>query len=673
MKDLTQLTREPIASRNAGTFVRDAIALLARLRPSTDASDTLDVEATEEVLAELSERIERVSDANDRTWAAAIASVLVDLTQQGWILSYKSQHLWGRRPGALGPENEEGVRDPRIPLRQRMLVRRDQQLAKASTRDFIQGMERWRLHRGTRASVLSLMRDGRALASGVAAGKRLEELIEPYIQFVSTDAVCDMTGLRLQDIWRYFRHTWSSPYDSVPGRSLQFLVRDRAAPLHPVIGIAALSSAAVRLGPRDRFIGWDTDQVVERLLGGDSEQALHWARRVLRSATEEIYKVDLVRDKILSADPASWTLESAAECARAAAIAKTQHHRLMDAQEYKASDDVSSEEACVNRAEFYLFRAKRALELSKLIPMLLQLDRGISRDCAGEDLIRKVVRIARSKTVGTEIADLTVCGAIAPYSHLAAGKLVAMLAISPPVIAEYKRRYANSPGIIASSMAGRPIGRPANLCVIATTSLFGKRPSQYDRLNMSAELMGGSAQQRIRYHHIDDKNADDSTKTRGMGSFHFSPRTLKALEQFVSSRKGGWKANNVFGEGTSPKLRGLRDGLVALGLEAEQMLVHGIERCMYGVKLATNVDRYLLGMDPQPEWIFDLDCRDTTRVGAWWLERWATPRVKKDEVVAALRQETLAHPIKHRGRVRLPERDGTKSLFYGGNRGDADF
>ncbi|MGQ0502081.1 MAG: Druantia anti-phage system protein DruA [Panacagrimonas sp.] len=387
----------------------------------------------------------------------------------------------------------------------------------------------------------------------------------------------------------------------------------------------------------------------------------------------EIYKVDLVRDKILPADASSWTLETAAECAKAAGIAKAQHHRLMEAQEYKASDDVSTEDACIRRAELYLFRAKRALELSKLIPMLLQLDRGISHDPAGEDLIRKIIRIARSKTVGTEIADLTVCGAIAPYSHLAAGKLVAMLAVSPPVIAEYRRRYANVPGIIASSMAGRPIGRPANLCAIATTSLFGKRPSQYDRLNISAELMGGSAQQRIRYHHIDDKNADDSTRTKGIGSFHFSASTLKALEQFVSSRKGGWKANNLFGEGTSPKLRGLRDGLVALGLEAEQMLVHGIERSMYGVKLATNVDRYLLGMDPQPEWIFDLDCRDTTRVGAWWVERWATQRVKKDEIVSALLQETLAHPIKHRARVRLPEMDGTKSLFSGEDRGDADF
>lgn len=672
MKDLTQLTREPIASRSTGFFLRDAIALLSRISPSTDARDAQDFESTEEVLVELAERVVRVPDTADRAWSAAIAGVLADLTQQGWLLSFKSRHLWGRRPGTEAPEGSEGVRDSRAPLRQRMLVRRDQQLAKASTRAFIQEMERWRLHRGARTSVLSLMRDGRALASGLAAGQRIEDLVQPYIQFVAADATCEMTGLKLQDIWRYFRHTWSSPYDSVPGRSLQLIVRDRAAPLHPVIGIAALSSAAVRLGPRDRFIGWDTDQVVDRLLQGDENEARNWATRVLQSATDEIYKVDLVRDKILPVDASLWTLETAAACAEAASIAKAQHHRLMEAQEYKASDDVSSEEACIARAEMYLFRAKRALELSKLIPMSLQLKRGLSRDAAGEELIGKLVRISRSKTVGTEIADLTVCGAVAPYSHLAAGKLVAMLAVSPITIAEYKRRYANSPGIIASSMAGRPIGRPANLCLIATTSLFGKRPSQYDRLNMPAEFFGGAERQSIRFHHINDKNAVDSTKTKGIGSFHFSGSTLKALEQFVSSRKGGWKANNLFGEGTSPKLRGLRDGLVALGLDATPLLIHGIERCMYGVKLATNVDRYLLGMDSQPEWTFDLDFRDASRVGKWWAERWAAQRAGREDVLASIGRETLAHPITHRARVRLPEREGSQLLFSSGEREDVD-
>jgi hypothetical protein len=439
------------------------------------------------------------------------------------------------------------------------------------------------------------------------------------------------------------------------------LVRDRALPFHPVIGIAALSSAAVRLGPRDRFIGWDTEQVIDRLVAGESAVALRWAREVIRNAVGEIYVVDLVRDKILPANRDEWTLDTAAACAGAALVARAQHHRLMEAKEYKSSDDVSTEEACVSRAEMYLFRAKRTGELAKLIPLLLQLKEGIPEGGEGRDLLAMTVRIARSKTVGTEIADLTVCGAVAPYAHLAGGKLVAMLAVTPEVIAEYQRRYRGVPGIIASSMAGRPIGRPANLCYVGTTSLYGRRPNQYDRLGMSAELVGGDPAMSLRYEFIRD---DTDSRTQGIGTFHFSSRTLRGLERFVQGRKGGWKANNLFGEGTSPKLRGLRDGLVAMGLEADELLVHGMERCMYGVKLAKNLDRYLLGLDSQPEWVFDPEREAVGDVARWWVERWGSVRAKRDDVRNDIAREGLAHPIRHHARVELPEKDDGQVVMF---------
>ncbi|WP_164964330.1 Druantia anti-phage system protein DruA [Rubrivivax sp. JA1026] len=652
MKDWTQLTKEPIDTRQPSSFVRDALAIFKDIASAHDAGERIEAIDIDEALAAAQQRAQRMKDADDRAWGVAMAGVMADLVQQGWTLHFRREHLWGERP-LSGMSREV--------LRERLLVRRDEQLMKTSVRAFVRDMERWRLHKGQRTSIVSLMRDGRALATSLAAGESLTALVDPYIQFVSKDDVCAFTGLRTQDIWRYFRHTWSSPYESVPGRSLQFIVRDRAAPLHPVIGIAALSSAAVRLGPRDRFIGWDTDQVVDRLIEGDRDEALRWARKVVQGAIDEIYTVDFVRDLLLPADQTQWTIETALACAQSAASAKVQHHRLMEAQEYKSSDDVTTEEACAARAELYLFRAKRAVELSKLIPLLIQLGSGLPDGPQGRELLSRVVRIARSKTVGTEIADLTVCGAIAPYSHLAGGKLVAMLATTPAVIAEYKRRYVNSPGIIASSMAGRPIGRPANLCYIGTTSLYGRRPNQYDRLGMPAQLVGGHAGLTIRYEHIQDES---DSRTQGVGTFHFSSRTLRGLERFVSSRKGGWKANNLFGEGTSPKLRGLRDGLIALGLDADELLVHGIERCMYGVKLATNLDRYLLGMDESPNWVFDPADVGSDKVAAWWAERWAEARARREDVLAKVRHEGLAHPIRHHARVRLPEReDGQQAIF----------
>lgn len=650
MTDWTKLTSTPITGRPAAAFVRALLALLTRI--ATNASERDAPGEVEEVIALAQARAQQLKDPDDRAWGESFASVVGDLMQQGWVLDFRKQHLYGQRPLATMP---------REMLRQRLLVRRNEQLLKPSVREFVEKMERWRLYRGTRTSIFSLMRDGRALARALADGAPLGDLVDPYVQFVTSEGICELTGLRMQDIWRYFRHTWSSPYESVPGRSLQLLVRDRAAPFHPVIGIAALSSAAVRLGPRDRFIGWDTDQVIDRLMAGDPSVAVVWAREVIRNAIEEIYVVDLVRDKLLPADPNEWTLDTAAACAEAGLAARAQHHRLMEAKEYKSSDDVSTEEACVTRAELYLFRAKRASELAKLIPILLQLKGGLPEGGHGRDLLARTVRIARSKTVGTEIADLTVCGAVAPYAHLAGGKLVAMLAVTPEVIAEYKRRYQGVPGIIASSMAGRPIGRSANLCYIGTTSLYGRRPNQYDRLCMSAELVGGDATTSLRYEFIRDK-AD--SRTQGIGTFHFSSRSLRGLERFVQGRKGGWKANNLFGEGTSPKLRGLRDGLMALGLEADELLVHGMERCMYGVKLAKNLERYLLGLDAQPEWVFDPEREAVRDVGRWWIERWGSVRAKRDDVRDDIAREGLAHPIRHHARVELPEKDDGQGVMF---------
>jgi hypothetical protein len=650
MTDWTQLTSTPITGRPAAAFVRALLALLARI--ATNATERDAPGEVEEVIALAQARAQELKDPDVRAWGESFASVAGDLVQQGWALEFRKQHLYGQRPLATMS---------REMLRQRLLVRRNEQLLKPSVREFVEKMERWRLYRGTRTSVFSLMRDGRALARALADSVPLGDLVDPYVQFVTSEGVCEHTGLRMLDIWRYFRHTWSNPYESVPGRSLQLLVRDRAAPFHPVIGIAALSSAAVRLGPRDRFIGWDTDQVVDRLLAGESAVALAWGREVIRNAISEIYVVDLVRDKILPAECNEWTLDTASACAEAGEIARAQHHRLMEAKEYKANDDVSTEEACIVRAELYLFRAKRASELAKLIPLLLQLKDGLPEGGGCRDLLSRTVRIARSKTVGTEIADLTVCGAVAPYAHLAGGKLVAMLAVTPEVVKEYKRRYQGVPGIIASSMAGRPIGRPANLCYVGTTSLYGRRPNQYDRLGVSADLVGGDTATSLRYEFIRDE-AD--SRTQGIGTFHFSSRTLKGLERFVQGRKGGWKVNNLFGEGTSAKLRGLRDGLMALGLEADELLVHGMERCMYGVKLARNLDRYLLGLDAQPEWVFDREHEAAGEVARWWIERWGSGRAKRDDVREGIEREGLAHPIRHRARVDLPEKDDGQGVIF---------
>src|SRR5690348_12116170 len=172
-------------------------------------------------------------------------------------------------------------------------------------------------------------------------------------------------------------------------------------------------------------------------------------------------------------------------------------------------------------------------------------------------------------TVGTEIADLTVCGAVPPYNTLLGGKLVAMLAASPEVVLEYRRRYEAVPSIIASSMAGRAIVRPANLTFIGTTSLYGERPNQYDRTSYPCGIVGGPEDESVRYRYL---TSHGRSRTSGVGTFQFGRDAKLAIEKYTMSITNGRRVNNVFGEGTSPKLRSLRDGLNALGFSSEEML-----------------------------------------------------------------------------------------------------
>jgi hypothetical protein len=250
------------------------------------------------------------------------------------------------------------------------------------------------------------------------------------------------------------------------------------------------------------------------------------------------------------------------------------------------------------------------------------------------------------------MADLTICGAVPPYNEILGGKLIALLMTSPEVIAEYRRRYGKAPSIIASSMAGRPVLRPAHLALIGTTSLYGQRPCQYDRIRF------GHGADCIRYQFLG--------RTVGLGTSHFSRKTVEALTTLLKHSGRGQQVNSVFGEGVNPRLRKLRDALVELGLDADELLHHGRPRLVYGAALAHNMRAYLLGRETRPKYIVgEKDEKAVTEsMCRWWAERWVVPRLKRDDVFERIAQHTLVHPIRHGARVKLPRVDPDQPFLF---------
>src|SRR5258708_16370712 len=194
-----------------------------------------------------------------------ICNLVLDFTSHGWNIDIKNSRAF-LVPHSKVQEAPEAIKER---IRQKHLLERDAQLREHPVQEFIKGMERRRLTSKDWHSIYSVMRDGEELAASLRRAanytncddraRELKSAIDPYLQLVEANAVCQETGLRLGDIWRYFRHTWVNSYRSTPGRSMMFLIRDRARPCHPVMGIAALGSSVVQQSVRDRWIGWESD------------------------------------------------------------------------------------------------------------------------------------------------------------------------------------------------------------------------------------------------------------------------------------------------------------------------------------------------------------------------------------------------------------------------------
>lgn len=196
-------------------------------------------------------------------------------------------------------------------------------------------------------------------------------------------------------------------------------------------------------------------------------------------------------------------------------------------------------------------------------------------------------------------------------------------------------------------MAGRIVARSADLVFIGTTSLYGQRPSQYDRIVFPTN--DGKC---LRYLYLG--------KTLGLGTFQFGEQTVSELATLLAQGNHGQQVNSVFGEGVNPRLRKIRDGLDALGLPTENLLNHGSPRLVYGVELVENTRGYLLGVDRTPKYILSrLHAVETSRqITSCWATRWMLPRIARDEVISrVVTHSNRIYPIRHGARVKLPEED----------------
>lgn len=604
---------------------------------------------------ELRSLARRFVDDGDSVKLRAICLLIADLHEQGWRIDFAKGRITFAPPG-ISREDRQSIEDVKERVRASLQAARQRQLAEPSVRQFLARMERRTARPAGRFSVLDLVDNGADLArllrplSHLGEAERdaaLARLIDPVIEVCEAGAKCPDTGLALTDVWRYFRHTWAHEYRAIPGRQMLVLIRNAARPLRPVMGIAMLASPVMRLACRDNWIGWLRDAAQARVDDGRWDAAALAAALSARisDSIRGVRSDDLATTKEIRwpSDAVYLRLEQRAAGASAARDAQLRRHFEQHRDEdgrvkphrgevKSAGDDVDWQQA----SEDLLFVRKRAESLAQL----LFAKRTFAAARLGRDPVSGLASLFASPTgqraldiaftefrkagLSSQVADVSICGAVHPYNQLLGGKLVTLLLATREVSDAYAQRYGGQVSVIASQMAGRPIIKPADLRILTTTSLYGVGSSQYNRLSLAAA------------HHPEldhdlSWRAIGKSLTGGFGTLHLGTDTAQALRSMALLRHDARRVNNRFGEGTSPRLRQIREGLDALGLKSDAILHHATPRLFYGCELDPQARDSLVGLvstGTRPP--------GARSVAAAWRRRWLTKRVLREETLCKL-------------------------------------
>jgi len=628
-------------------------------------------------LAELAENEARWAHStpalNGQTWRyEAAVRLLADLVGLRWQVVEDRFGLELRAPYASARLNDPtAVRESKEIVRGELRPVIAQQFADINVRKFIASIEQPSARSG-RKSIRELIADGaevhaRISASGAAG-------VDPYLQLVPVEGdhgmADEFTGLSLGDVWRYCRYTWSIPATNTPGRQMLYLVRDRAHPCHAIMGIAGLNNAALQSPVRDDEIGWSADAFKKRLeeaaREGDAAELAHCRDYLCECVARALAGIEIkglvskaecvapTEDTILrmrrKADEfAGRRIEALREVAaddlplvlqetEALALEVPVSREVVELEGKAVKDDT------VFRSRQLLVAKKRAFELSRLLKARLVLLRetaamidparvpGLLTDDDFSAALNTALLAVKSERVGTSILELTTCGAVDPYRPLLAGKLVALLMLSPQVADDYRRRYGGQPTVIGSQLRNQPRAKDSTLAWISTTSLYAHGSSQYERLRLPAGLIAPE-QPELRYRYLGD--------TQGFGTVQFSPATSDALGRALEEVDSYREINSVFGEGFSPKFRKLRNGIILLGFNATLLLRHDQPRRIYAAPLWDKAGAFLRSeSDARPGYAESPEkfCDASGRITDFWRTRWLASRLRHAPALDALKK-----------------------------------
>jgi len=603
----------------------------------------------------------------------ACCSLFADLLAGGWHVGIGLEGFLISKPDYQKAFTGNNLDETKEKMRRVQKINRDKQIKSVEIQRFIERMERPRNIGNEKKSIKDLIDSGDELSEIFKDISQLDEtkkvsflkkIINPEIVicypedplFKEEQNNCPYTGLRLGDIWKYFRLTWSNEYKSVPGKSFPILIRNAARPNKPIMGIAMLRSAALSDEAREDAIGWTNEATIRKKIYSKEIEIDFVVKAMIDCLNEQIDNIrsddfDFLNSKLVK-EPNEEVIKKLKQ------IYEEQYNkRKLDLKnEKKKPPKISGfePEDWMKESEEAVFKKKRAIKLAKFLEIRKAFNEvNIAKDPArgyatlihpsnkkGNDLISAALREIKTKALAENIMDLGVCGAIAPYNELIGGKLIAALMGSTEVRTLFKSRYNGKkykfPSIIASSSKGQAVFRDANLMCLTTTSLYGVASSQYNKIKflkkdypeLESDIIWKEA-----------KKNNQSQKTKGQGVYHFSNETSKLLGILTLKKLKYVEVNHKFGEGTSPKLRKARVGIDCLtdysksNIQLDTFFAHSMQRKNYVFFHEKDILKKIMN---QKKSFLNVVSSKAVNITSAWIKRWLIKRINRKETLDKL-------------------------------------
>ena len=569
--------------------------------------------------------------------------VLADLIEQNWKIEIRdlgsNVNINSRLQfHAFSPEerqDSESVDDVKSRIRKGHLLGVNKQLLQDTTIDFIESM-----HAGNRncGSIELLIDDPKDLIEQCKRNSEniekdsLKNVIDPYVQVASLDERDEFSNIKLSDIWRYFRLTWSLEYKTNPGRSLPILIRNRARKNHPIIGISMLASPVLGLNPRDNRMCLTTESFIDFAFKEKMklEDIAVLIDKDIKKSIRSIKHDDLVSEEEIknASDAVCNKLKNIASHA-------TDNKRL--------TQKISNEQ----QEDYLLLKSKRALKLRKNLERKIILTRlkkdikkfklnlhDVHRNTNFLKLLQGFLTDKKTEIMASDVMDLSVCGAVFPYNYLIGGKLIALLMASNEIRDLFDERYKTSDSEIAQKIAGRNLRKKSTLRCLTTTSIYGVGSSQYNRLKV--QIPKGKKDIEI--------NWEEVGKSQGYGSDHFSLETQERLAQLLKAQGKHTSINYKFVECTSPRLRKLRESMSNLGFKSDKLFKHQSKRITYFCDLYPSTPHEIYGLKKmKPKNITQ------KQIAKAWRKRWLNKRILNENIKKTMMNaDPKSHTLKQK-------------------------